>query len=177
MKQRLRKCLLLVALGCLSVRSVGVSQTISPDVEREINAQVWLPMLAASKSFDADGFLAVQSRDLVRVSVDTKEVYGLERYATEIRAGFRRAKERALKRTSEMRFLTRTHSGALAHETGIFKSEVVLASGERRTRYTRFEMILRKEAGRWKILVDKDTSQNGTITEEEYRAAAPLGAS
>ena len=35
-------------------------------------------------------------------------------------------------------------------------------------------MILRKEAARWKILVDKDTGQNGTITEEEYRAAAPL---
>ena len=73
-------------------------------------------MLAPSNSFDAEGFLAVQSRDLVRVSVDTKEVYGLQRYATEIRAGFSRAKERALKRSSEMSFLTRTHSGALAHE-------------------------------------------------------------
>lgn len=176
MKLSLSRFLVFTAIGCLSVLSAGASQGLAPDVEREIDAQVWIPMLAASNSFDADGFLAVQSRDLVRVSVDTKEVYGQERYATEIRAGFRRAKERALKRTSEMRFLTRTQSGALAHETGIFRSEAVLPSGERRTRYTRFEMILRKEAGRWKILVDKDTAQNGTITEEEYRAAAPLRA-
>jgi hypothetical protein len=34
-------------------------------------------------------------------------------------------------------------------------------------------MILRKEAGKWKILVDKDTSDEGKITEAMFRAANP----
>ncbi|HET8648376.1 MAG TPA: hypothetical protein VFO85_22955 [Vicinamibacteria bacterium] len=154
---------------CLAARAADDAA-----VQREIEAQVWTPLLTASNTFDAEGFLAVQSPDLVRVSVDTNEVYGLERYAAEIRAGFPRAKARGVTRRSEARFLTRTHSGHLAHETGLFRSESVTAAGERRVRYSRFEMILRREAGRWKILVDKDTAQGGTLTEEEFRRAAPM---
>lgn len=140
----------------------------------QIEADVWIPFLAASDAFDADRFLAVQSRDLVRVSTDAKRVYGLARYETEIREGFRRARERGITRVSEVRFLDRVADGDLAYETGFFRSRVTLANGEVRVRYTRFEMVLRREAGTWKFLLDKDTSDGGSITEEAYQAAAPM---
>jgi ketosteroid isomerase-like protein len=143
-------------------------------IAREIDAQVWLPMLAASDAFDAAGFLAMQSPDLVRVSIDTNEVYGLEHYRSELTAGFARARQRGIKRRSDLRFLTRASSGDLARDTGIFRSEVVLASGETRVRYTAFDMVLRKEQGRWKILVDQDTARGGVITEQDYLKGTPL---
>jgi ketosteroid isomerase-like protein len=46
-----------------------------------------------------------------------------------------------------------------------------MPDGEERVRYTRFEMVLRKEGGKWKILVDQDTSEGGTITEAMFDAA------
>ena len=149
------------------------SQTTSIDVAREIDRQVWLPMLAASNAFDAAGFLAVQSPDLVRVSVDSNEIYGLDRYRSELVAGFARARERGIKRRSDVRFLTRAHSGDLARDTGIFRSEVVVPGGETRVRYTAFEMVLRKEQGRWKILVDQDTARGGAITQQDYEKGTP----
>lgn len=163
----------LVAFLLLSSVAAAAPQTAASDVALEIDAQVWSPMITASNQFDAAGFLAVQSADLVRVSVDSNEVYGLDRYRSELVAGFARARERGLKRRSEVRFLTRAHSGELARDTGIFRSEVVLPDGETRVRYTAFEMILRKEQGRWKILVDQDSARSGTLTEQDYLKGTP----
>lgn len=154
--------------------SLATSAAADP-VQADIDRDVWIPFMAASNAFDADGFLAVQSKDLVRVAVDQGEVYGFDRYAQEIRDGFKRARERGLKRTSEARFVTRVASETHAHETGYFKSQATLANGETRTRYSRFEFILLKENGRWKILVDKDTAEGAKLTEPDFQTATPIG--
>ena len=144
------------------------------DTQLQIERDVWIPLFAASNAFDAEGFLALQSKDMVRVSVDSKEVYGLARYQTEIREGFERARARGLVRKSEMRFLERTTSDDLAYETGYFRSHATLPSGEELIRYSRFEFVLRKQGGKWRILLDKDTAEGGRITEEAFRAASPM---
>jgi len=144
------------------------------DVQRQIDNDVWIPLFAASDKFDADKFLSIYSKDLVRVSVDANQVYGMERFESEIRPGFKRARERGIRRKSEMRFLRRTATGNLAFETGYFRSEAVLANGELSVRYTLFEFILRKEGKHWKILVDKDSTEKGAITEKDFQVATPL---
>ncbi len=73
-----------------------------------------------------------------------------------------------------MRFITRAHSEGLARETGIFRSEVTLSNGQKRVSFTAFEMLLRKEAGTWKLLLDQDTWRDGKITEGEYLAGMPM---
>lgn len=171
MFRNVQKLLLACLLGWCAAGSTAVA---GEDVARQIDREVWIPFMAAASAFDADGFLALQSKDLVRVSQDDNEVYGLDRYAREVREGFPRAKARGAKRTSEVRFLTRTHAGDLAYETGYFHSRATLANGEERRRYTRFEVVLRKEAGTWKILLDKDTQDGGAITEAMYLQAQPL---
>lgn len=159
----------------LAMTFLGVSgDSFAGSPSEQIEEDVWIPFLAAATAFDAEGFLAVQSPDLVRVSEDTSEVYGLERYANEIRAGFKRARTRGLKRQSEMRFLSRTSSGDLAYQSGYFHSRATLPSGEEKVRYSRFEVVLRKENGKWKILLDKDTSDGGKITEAMYLRAQPM---
>jgi uncharacterized protein (TIGR02246 family) len=151
------------------IRGAGAQST-----EAELERDVWRPLLAASGAFDAEAFLAVYSPDLVRIAADQNEAYGLERYAEEIRAGFIRARDRGIVRTSDVRFLTRTSSDGLAFETGYFQSRVTMPDGEVRTRYSRFEFVMRQEEGRWKILVDRDTAEGGRITEAQYLAAAPM---
>ena len=160
--------------GCVLFITFLVGRASAQDVELQIERDVWLPLLSASGSFDADAFLALQSRDLVRISVDSNEVYGLSRYHKEIREGFPRAKARGITRKSEVRFLQRNHSDDLAHETGYFRSEVRMPNGDVRVRYSRFEFVLRKENGKWRILVDKDTADGGKITAEQFSAAAPM---
>lgn len=165
MPLRVRAAALAAVLCCMAAEGTA------GDPQSQIEKDVWIPLLAASSAFDAEAFLALQSRDLVRVSTASGEVYGLERYAREIREGFARAKARGVSRTSTLRFLTRIASGDLAHETGYFRSETKLAGGDTRVRFTRFEFVLRRERGRWRILLDKDAPEG---TEEEFQAAAPM---
>lgn len=159
---------------CILFIAFLVNRVSAQDFALQIERDVWIPLLAASGSFDAEAFLAVQSRDLVRISVDSNEVYGLSRYQKEIRDGFPRAKARGIARKSEVRFLQRNHSDDLAHETGYFRSQVTMPNGDVRVRYSRFEFVLRKENGKWRILVDKDTADGGKITAEQFSAAAPM---
>jgi hypothetical protein len=169
-----RPRLALFVLAVSPCLAVAAAQTPDADAERDIDMQVWIPMLRGSNQFDPDLFLGVLSPDLVRVSIDRNEVYGMDRYTSEIRAGFARARERGIRRTTTVRFLTRTQTNALARDTGIFRSEVTMPGGEARLTYTAFEMILRKENGLWKLLVDQDTSRGGSIAERDFLAGRPL---
>jgi ketosteroid isomerase-like protein len=174
MSIRLLRSSLRVPALCVVFACATAIRAAAQDVRLQIEKDVWIPFLAASDAFDADGFLAAQSKDLVRVSLDAKQVYGLARYQTEIHEGFARARARGIVRRSDVRFLERMASGDLAYETGYFRSEVRSPDGSVRVRYSRFEFVLRNESGRWKILLDKDTTDGGTITEEAYQAASPL---
>ncbi len=40
-------------------------------------------------------------------------------------------------------------------------------------RDTAFEVVLRREQGRWKVLVDQNTARGGAITEQDYLKGAP----
>lgn len=174
MRIKLRSSLILGSSLCLLLFTCVVVRAGEDDTQVQMERDVWIPLLVASNTFDAEAFLAVQSKDMVRVSVDSKEIYGLARYQEEIREGFKRAKGRGIVRKSEMRFTERTASKDLAYETGYFRSQSTLPSGEERIRYSRFEFILRREKGKWRILLDKDTTEGGRITEEAFRAATPM---
>lgn len=148
----------------------GWTQDLRADIERD----VWIPLFKGSDSFDAELFLSVQSKDLVRVAVDQKLAYGFTRYSKEIRDGFRHAKERKIVGLSEARFLERKVEGDYAFETGYFRSEVSLPGGEKRVRFSHFEFMMRREMGKWRVLVDRDTSAGPEISESAYLQAAPM---
>lgn len=165
----MKKTILLLAL--CTVHCFCFSQ----DYQKEIDEQLWVPFLKASSEFDGEAFMSLQSRDLVRIALDPKLIENYDQYAEGIMPNFRRIKsEGKLSRTTEMRFLTRIASVDAAYETGYFKSVTRMANGEFRTRYSQFYMVLRKENGYWKILVDSDTNLNNTITEEMFLAAKPI---
>jgi hypothetical protein len=77
------------------------------------------------------------------------------------------------KYTFELRFTERIASGGQAYEVGYFKNEAITGD-EKRVSYGMFHVTLRKENGTWKILVDSDSNEGRTITEEKFQAAKPL---
>lgn len=146
--------------------------------QTEINDQVWKPFTQALLDRDAAAFIAVHSRDVVRVERNSNRIIGHEEYKKGMEASWpaRKATNEAnqIKRTFELRFSERICNGELAYEVGYFKNESINPSGEKRSSYGKFHVTLRKENGTWKILVDSDSNLGGTITEEMFQNAKPL---
>lgn len=159
--------LLFIVLG---ISLVGYSQ----DAQKQINDQVWKPFITTFSNHDTKGFMAVHSHDLVRAPRDSKTVWNFEQYKKQNEEGDKRSTQQKTKRTIELRFLERMANESQAFEVGIYKTTVINAQGESRSFYGKFHVVLRKENGTWKILVDSDSSEGGTIGEKDFAAAQPL---
>ncbi len=152
-----------------------ISETsFSQDYQKEINDQVWKPFIQTFNNFDADGFLAVHSKDIIRSSRDSKEILDWKEYLKQQKAGDKRSIEQGSKRTLELRFTERIANAEKAIEVGIYKTSSINSKGEIRSFYGRFHVILRKENGIWKILVDTDSSEGNTISEKDFLSALPI---
>ena len=78
------------------------------------------------------------------------------------------------KRELGLRFTERIANDNQAMEVGIYKVTITEKSGSIRTFYGRFHVALRKENDIWKILVDTDSSERGSIGEQDYMQASPM---
>lgn len=146
--------------------------------QEQINEQVWKPFTKALMARDPDAFMAVHSKDLVRVVRDDSRVNSYDDYQKGMKESWPKwaeyLKQNNMESTFELRFTERHSNGNLAFEVGYFKNESIKANGEKRTSYGQFHVALRKENGIWKILVDSDSNNGGTITEEMFAAASPM---
>jgi hypothetical protein len=129
-------------------------------------------------SQDIEGFIQLHSREVMRVERDSKHILNYDQYKSDMEKSWPAWKQsihvEKTKYTFELRFLERASNGHQAFEVGYFKNETVNATGEKRTSYGQFHVALRKENGVWKILVDSDSNNNRTITEEMFHAAKPM---
>lgn len=139
-----------------------------------INSQVWKPFIEAYNTFDVTGFMEVHSRDVVRSPRDGGEIYGYDEYYTRTEKSAMRNKIQKGSRNIELRFLERIVKNGLAYEVGIYKVESIDTNGHSKFSYGKFHVVLRKEEGQWKILVDSDSSENNTIGEDDFQSAKPL---
>ncbi|HOX81715.1 MAG TPA: nuclear transport factor 2 family protein [Chryseolinea sp.] len=150
------------------------AESFSQDYKKEINDQVWKPFIQTFNNFDAVGFLSVHSKDVVRSSRDSKEILNWDEYLKQQKAGDQQSMKSGSKRTLELRFTERIANNNQAIEVGIYKTTSINSKGEIRSFYGRFHVVLRKENNTWKILVDTDSSEGNTISENEYLSAHPL---
>ena len=144
---------------------------------KEINDQVWTPFTQAIMTQDVEKFLSVHSKDLVRAERNGKRVLTYDQYKAGMEQNWPKWKESNQKDnvqyTFELRFLERIANDTQAYEVGYFKN-LTIKAGEKRESYGQFHVALRKEGGVWKILVDSDSNNGKTITEEMFQAAKPL---
>jgi ketosteroid isomerase-like protein len=143
-------------------------------VQHEINEQVWKLFIKNFNEQNTDGFMAVHSKNVVRSPRDTKVVWNWDEYYKNQKEGDERGKAASSNRQLELRFTERINSTSNAVEVGIYKTSVTRPDGTSRSFYGRFHVVLRKENGIWKILVDTDSSEGKTISEKEFLAASPM---
>lgn len=153
---------------------LGAMECFSQDHSKKINEQVWKPFIHTFNNYNADGFLSLHSKDLIRSSRDSKEVLNWEQYIKQQKSGDEWSKEKGSKRTLELRFTERISNLSQAIDVGIYKTTSINNKGEIRSFFGRFHVILRKENGVWKILVDTDSSEGNTISEKDFLAAHPM---
>jgi ketosteroid isomerase-like protein len=118
--------------------------------------------------------LNLHSKDVVRSPRNAKQVWNWETYLQETIAADEQDIREKRKRQLELRFTERINNATQAVEVGIYKTTYQLANGETQIFYGRFHVVLRQEEGKWKILVDTDSSEKGTVGEKEFLEASPL---
>lgn len=167
MKKSILALLLLISLSAFGQQAV-----------QEINDQVWKPFTQAIMNQDVQKFISVDSKDLVRAERDGKRVLSYDQYKTGMEQNWPKWKESNKKSnvqyTFELRFLERISNETQAFEVGYFKNETINPNGEKQLSFGQFHVALRKENGVWKILVDSDSNNGKTITEEMFLAAKPI---
>lgn len=126
---------------------------------KEIDDQVWKPFMESFGNNGDTTFQSIHSRDVARVSIDANSIIDFHQYFKKI-PDSTLAKYGDWKSSIEIRHLKRIVSLQQAFETGYYKTTSQnTQSGEKRTGYGKFTVLLRKENGMWKILMDSDANE------------------
>ena len=141
------------------------------NAQREINRDIWTPFSEAYATNDADKYLALHTKDFIRANGNDKTSDDLAGYRKHVESSFAWAGEKGGRTTIEFRFFERIASASTASERGIYKYSYFPKAGEPNIGYGKFHVVLRKEAGIWKILTDYDSSEGGKVGEADYKAA------
>jgi ketosteroid isomerase-like protein len=140
---------------------------------RELNRDVWHPLQKAFGAFDAEAFLALHGDGFIRAGGPTMQVLGLPEYAEQTRRAFADMADRGDRVGIEFRFLERLAGGDLASERGIFRITATRA-GDQRVFHGKFHTFARRSDGRWRLAVDYDSDEGGTIDAESFEAATEV---
>ncbi|HZY78765.1 MAG TPA: hypothetical protein VFE50_04530 [Cyclobacteriaceae bacterium] len=150
------------------------SSVFAQNAQTEINEQVWKPFIKGFTEGNTEIFMGVHSKDLVRSARDSKEVLNWDEYNAQTRSGNERRVGNKTKLNIELRFTERINNSNQAIDVGVYKTSWYTADGKSGAGYGRFHVVLRKESGAWKILVDTDSNENRTIGETQFLAAKPM---
>lgn len=142
-----------------------------PALLAEIERDIWQPFVRAFAERDVEAYIALHSPLLVRGLGDLKQVQTYDLWREHTLAMFRRMAERDVRPAIRFRFIERIAGAQAASERGIYEFTATAAGGDVRRFYGQFHVIARRESGRWKIAVDYDSSENGTIGAERFSAA------
>ncbi len=148
----------------------AVAQTDSMKCAQEINQQVWKPFTEHLTSGNKEAFKKLHSKRITRVQIDRGIVQDYEKYFPPEKENNNGSKKRNW--VFELRFDKRICNAAKAWETGYYKGTIMEEGKDKRYYYGRFFVVLEKEDGIWKIIVDADTGKNAT--EENFNAASSM---
>ena len=139
-------------------------------IRRIINKDVWIPFIKAFNEGDREAFLAVHSKDVSRVLDNT--IWDYNEYAQHTQQGNAAMKQKKMAQKLELRFTRRVANGDRAYDVGYYKGTATDADGKSRSYYGKFTVLLRKEEGRWKILMDQDSPEDAS--EATFQKASPI---
>ena len=161
----MKKLLLLTAASLFFFCSNAQSDSLK--WVKEINEQVWKPFIAHFISGNKEGFRNVHSKRITRVEIDRGVVMDYEKYFPPLDPNS--AMKKAGNRLFELRFDKRVSNGTKAWESGFYRGGMLQEGKEPRYYYGRFYVVLEKEEGIWKILLDADTHKDAS--EDNFKRA------
>jgi ketosteroid isomerase-like protein len=162
--------IIFVFIGIACAHSYVYAQADS--LQHQINQQVWKPFIQSFNNLDTKGFMSVHSTEMTRVIQDGNTLYGFDRYYRETEQGNQSTIKANRKRTIELRFTQRIAADNKAFEVGYYKFTSLQPDGTSRNGYGKFHVLLRRENGTWKILMDADASEK--TDEATFQSAKPM---
>jgi ketosteroid isomerase-like protein len=142
--------------------------------QHEIDMQVWFPFMESYAAFDSEAFIALHTKDVVRISRDGQNITVGKEYFDRILSNEQRNKDSGRKRNIYFSFCERMYSGGTAFETGYYKVISKSKEGKSSISIGRFHVILKKVNDMWRISVDADTSEDQSLTEEDFQKGKVL---
>lgn len=167
-----RRALLALALaGAVAAQAQPARQPADPALLRELERDIWQPFVAAQAASDVEAYIALHSPSLVRASADARQVQTHADWAAHTRALWKSMTERGRRAEISFRFIERLAAADAASERGVYALTLHGAPGGPRSFHGQFHVISRKEGGRWRIVVDYDSSEGGRIDAAAFQAA------
>lgn len=165
----LKKILLLTLFFCCMVSNLEAQNKTTLE---ELNT-VWEQFYKAFSTLDAKPMAEIHSKKLIRIS-GGQTIIDYDAYIEQYNNRF--ANDRENKATSDisLRFFERIHNDETASERGIYQLIRNKGQANEQTYYGQFHVLFTKEEMGWKILMDYDSDENGTIGEEEFLKASAI---
>ncbi len=167
----LAAALLLIPLLAHGQRPPVSPQPANPAILKAIDADVWLPYSKAFAEGKPADYIALHSKSLLRVMGDLKYVDPYDGFARNMTEMFDTLKKQNTKVSIQFRFTERIANQDTASERGVYEFTLTDAKGKVTRNYSRFHNFLKKEGGKWKIVMDYDSGEKGTVTEATFKAA------
>lgn len=167
MKKNLFLCFALLAL----TTSVLSQET---NFQKEINDQVWRPFIKTYNAYDTEGFMAIHTKDVIRINRDGRSIRIGQEYSDGMLQSNNRSLKNGAQRSIEFRFLERLARPELAFEVGYYKVTMKRGDEAERVFYGKFQVVLKKTDGSWQLAVDSDTSNNGQFTEKNFQTGKKM---
>lgn len=139
---------------------------------RAINRDVWQPFVAAYAAGSAGQYMALHSSDFIRATID--ETKDLTTYSADSQRHFEYNRQNNSRCEIAFSFFERATGASSASERGIYRYTAIAADGAQTHYYGKFHVIHRLENGRWKIAVDYDSDEDGTIGQDDFEAGLPM---
>jgi hypothetical protein len=148
------------------------AQADSSTCAGEINREVWKPFVKHFISSNKKGFQDLHSKRVTRVLIDDNRLEDYNNYFPQGSGSDSTLHKQSPARLFELRFDKRICNGTKAWESGFYKGTMLYPGKRSRVYYGRFFVVLEKEEGAWKIIVDADTGKDATAT--NFKNARPM---
>ena len=130
----------------------------------------WAKFYKAFETLDYTLMADIHAKDLVRVS-GGRRIIDYDTYITNYKASFERDKTAGQTSHITLRFFERLCNGATASERGIYRLIRNKGTDKEQAYYGQFHVLMKKMDDHWKITMDYDSSEGGTIGEAAYEKA------
>ncbi|WP_111683838.1 YybH family protein [Winogradskyella tangerina] len=162
----MKNILLIVLFTCFTTSTVCAQKK---EQLQEINI-TWAKFYKAFETLDYTLMAEIHSEDLIRVS-GGRRIIGYDTYINNYKTSFERDKNAGQTSHISLRFFERLSNDDTASERGVYKLVRNKGTNKEQAYYGQFHVLFKKIDGEWKITMDYDSSEGGTIDESSYNKA------